>query len=70
MSKRAYCQICQKGRFKVTRRVKTRSKYNPTTSYFQYPNLQWVTLPNGKRLKICTKCRKRFLKINFERLKL
>lgn len=70
MIKGAFCQICQKGRFKVTRRIKTRSKYNPTVSYFQYPNLQWFKLPNGKRIKICTKCRKRLLKENLSNLKL
>lgn len=70
MNKKIYCLICKKGRLKVTKRVKTRSKYNPTTNYFQYPNLQWFKLPNGKRIKICTKCRKRLLKENLEKLKL
>ncbi len=56
------CQICGKKSFRVTKRKKTRSKYNPTNTYFQKPNLQWFTLSNGKRIKICTKCRKNLIK--------
>ena len=56
------CQLCGKGKLKVGRRIKTRSKYNPTATYFQKPNLQWFTLKNGKRIKICTKCRKKLIK--------
>lgn len=56
------CMLCGKRRFKVGRRIKTRSKYNPTHTYFQKPNLQWFTLPNNKRIKICTKCRKKILR--------
>lgn len=56
------CELCQKGKFKVGKRVKTRSKYNPTHTYFQKPNLQWFTLSNGKRIRICTKCRKKLIK--------
>ncbi|GIW65981.1 MAG: hypothetical protein KatS3mg094_500 [Candidatus Parcubacteria bacterium] len=70
MSKKSFCSICQKGRFKTTKRIKTRSKYNPTTTYFQYPNIQWLKLPNRKRIRVCTKCRKRLLKSNFEKLKI
>ena len=70
MNKKIFCQNCGKGRLKVTRRVKTRSKYNPTTSYFQYPNIQWLKLSNGKRIRICTKCRKKLLKLNLQRLEL
>jgi ribosomal protein L28 len=56
------CQICKKGKFKVGRRVKLRGKYNPTTKRFQKPNLQYFKLPSGKRILICTKCRKKLLK--------
>lgn len=56
------CKLCGKSRFKVVRRIKTRSKYNPVSTYFQKPNIQWFTLKNGKRIKICTKCRKRLIK--------
>jgi ribosomal protein L28 len=58
------CALCGKGRMKVTRRVKTRSKFNPTKSYFQYPNLQWLKLKDGKRIKVCTKCRKKIINEN------
>jgi len=40
----------------VGRRVKLRGKYNPTIKKRKYPNLQWVRLPSGKRVKACTKC--------------
>jgi hypothetical protein len=70
MVKKAYCQICLKGRLKVTKRIKIRSKFNPTKKYFQYPNLQWFNLPNGQRIKICTKCRKKLLKENLSNLKI
>ncbi|MGC8981495.1 MAG: large ribosomal subunit protein bL28 [Minisyncoccia bacterium] len=56
------CEICGKGRIKAVKRKKTRSKYNPTNFYFQKPNLQLFTLPNGKRIKICTRCKKAILK--------
>jgi ribosomal protein L28 len=39
----------------VTRK-KLRSKYNPTNKSRKYPNLQWTTLANGKRIKACAKC--------------
>ena len=35
---------------------KLRGKYNPTPKKRKYPNLQWVTLSDGKRVKACTKC--------------
>jgi len=53
------CQICQKGKFKVQRRVKLRGKYNPITKRFQKPNLQWFKLASGKRILICAKCKKK-----------
>lgn len=34
------------------------TKYNPTGKNRKQPNLQWATLPSGKRLKICTSCLK------------
>jgi len=40
-------------------RKKLRSKYNPTCKSRKYPNLQWTTLANGKRIKACTKCIKK-----------
>jgi len=40
----------------ATIRKKLRGKYNPTGKKIKYPNLQWVRLANGKRIKACTKC--------------
>ncbi len=56
------CQICKKGAMRVWKRKKLRGKYNPTTKKKQKPNLQWFKLPSGKRILICTKCRKKLLK--------
>ncbi|PJE58119.1 MAG: hypothetical protein COU81_02335 [Candidatus Portnoybacteria bacterium CG10_big_fil_rev_8_21_14_0_10_36_7] len=53
------CTICDKHSTMVTRIVLLRGKYNPTTKRRKYPNIQWVTLPSGKRVKACTKCIKR-----------
>jgi len=50
------CSICGKGSIVATVRKKLRSKYNPTVKKRKYPNLQWVTLDSGKRVKACTKC--------------
>lgn len=50
------CQICAKSPVVgVTRRL-LRGKYNPTAKKRKYPNLQWVTLASGKRVKACAKC--------------
>ena len=35
-----------------------RGNYNPTKSTRKYPNLQWLTLPSGKRVKACAQCLK------------
>jgi len=50
------CEICGKKSTMVTVRKKLRGKYNPTTKKRKYPNLQWVRLPSGKRVKACAKC--------------
>lgn len=50
------CQICAKKGKLVWRLKKLRGKYNPTVKRRQYPNLQWVKLPSGKRVLACTKC--------------
>jgi len=50
------CQICGKGGVVIQKRKKLRGKYNPTVKKRQQPNLQWVTLSNGKRVKACAKC--------------
>lgn len=50
------CDICGKTSIVSTVRKKLRSKYNPTIKKRKYPNLQWVKLASGKRVKACTKC--------------
>ncbi len=50
------CEICGKKSVMAVTRKKLRGKYNPTGKKRKYPNLQWVRLPNGKRVKACTKC--------------
>jgi hypothetical protein len=41
---------------------KLRGKYNPTIKKKKRPNLQWVKLPSGERVKACTKCIKALVK--------
>jgi len=50
------CSICGKKYTWAWRRVKLRGKYNPTIKKKKKPNLQWVRLPSGERVKACTKC--------------
>lgn len=50
------CAICGKGSQMSTRLVKLRGKFNPTCKIRKYPNLQWVKLASGKRVKACAKC--------------
>ncbi len=40
-------------------RKKLMSRYNPTNKTRKHPNLQWVTLTSGQRVKACAKCIKR-----------
>jgi len=54
MSRR--CTICGKKSMVATIRKKLRGQYNPTGKKRKYPNLQWVCLENGKRVKACAKC--------------
>ncbi|MFH1990354.1 MAG: 50S ribosomal protein L28 [Patescibacteria group bacterium] len=53
------CAICGKGSMLLTPRNKLRGKYNPAEKKRKYPNLQGMTLPNGKKVKACAKCIKR-----------
>ncbi|MGE5392235.1 MAG: large ribosomal subunit protein bL28 [Candidatus Saccharibacteria bacterium] len=48
------CAICGKGYLKSTRR----SHSMRATTVRLYPNLQWLKLENGQRVKACTKCMK------------
>jgi ribosomal protein L28 len=50
------CAICDKKSIKTIKLVKLRGKYNPTAIKRKYPNLQWLTLASGERIKACTKC--------------
>jgi len=50
------CSICGKKSMISVTRKKLRGKYNPTGTRKKYPNLQWVTLESGQRVKSCTKC--------------
>jgi len=67
------CEICGKKGMIVWTRKKLRGKYNPTAKRKQQPNLQWVKVPldierkiykkfAGKRVLMCSKCRKTMLK--------
>ncbi|MDD2696862.1 MAG: L28 family ribosomal protein [Candidatus Pacebacteria bacterium] len=50
------CTICGKSSQMVWRLKKLRGKFNPTSKRRKLPNLQWVRLASGKRVKACTKC--------------
>ena len=56
------CPLCGKKSMVAVVRKKLRGKYNPTGKKRKYPNLQWVRLPSGKRVKACTKCIKAMMK--------
>ena len=50
------CSICGKTSVIVKKRKKLRGKYNPTVKVRKFPNIQWVKLPSGIRVKACAKC--------------
>ncbi len=50
------CAICGKGSRLGGKRVLLRGHYNLTKTERKYPNLQWVRLASGKRVKACTEC--------------
>ena len=50
------CTICGKTSLMAGQRKKLMSRYNPTPKKRKYPNLQWIRLTSGKRVKACTKC--------------
>jgi len=56
------CAICEKSSVMVWKLKKLRGKYNPTIKKRKYPNLQWVKLPTGERVKACAKCIKTLAK--------
>jgi len=56
------CTICDKKAQQGVTLVKLRGKYNPTQKVKKYPNLQWLTLSSGERIKACTRCIKTYHK--------
>jgi ribosomal protein L28 len=48
--------MCKKAGVMVRTIKKLRGKFNPTINKRKHPNLQWVILPSGKRVKACTRC--------------
>ena len=48
------CEICGKGYLATF----TRSHSMRKTKVRLYPNLQWLKLDHGRRVKACTKCMK------------
>lgn len=57
------CTICGKKSAMGNTLVKLRGKYNPTARVRKKPNLQWMRLPDGKRVLACAKCIKRQSKV-------
>jgi len=53
------CTLCGKKGKMVWKLTKLRGKYNPSVKTKKHPNLQWVKLVSGKRVKACAKCIKR-----------
>ncbi|OGZ24598.1 MAG: hypothetical protein A2896_00610 [Candidatus Nealsonbacteria bacterium RIFCSPLOWO2_01_FULL_43_32] len=53
------CAVCGKRGRMVWKLRKLRGKFNRTIQKRKHPNLQWVTLASGKRVKACAKCIKR-----------
>jgi len=56
------CTICGKKGRMVWKLKKLRGKYNPTIKKRKHPNLQWVRLSSGKRVKACARCIKAMAK--------
>jgi ribosomal protein L28 len=51
------CALCAKKPAMAGRLVKLRAtKFNPSVKRKQKPNLQWLTLESGDKVKACTKC--------------
>ncbi len=50
------CAICAKGSIMAGKRKLLRGHYNLTKTERKYPNLQWVHLASGKRVRACTAC--------------
>lgn len=50
------CTICGKSSQLENKRKLLRGHYNPTGKKRKYPNLQWLLIKNGSRVKACTQC--------------
>lgn len=50
------CTICKKASGMRVKRKLLRGNYNPTSKKRKYPNLQWVSIQGGKRVRACAKC--------------
>ncbi len=48
--------MCGKGSQMMGTRKLLRGHYNPVNWSRKYPNLQKTTLPNGKKILVCTRC--------------
>ena len=57
MASTSRCPICGKKPVTVNKRKLLRGNYNIVNRYRKYPNLQWAQV-DGKRVKICTDCKK------------
>ncbi len=56
------CPICNKKSSMERKLNKLRGKYNPSPKKRKYPNLQWVKLEDGSRIRACAKCIKAMAK--------
>ena len=52
------CQKCGKTSQIEWKRKLLRGHYNPTVKKRKYPNLQWMKLEDGSRVRVCTQCMK------------
>ncbi|MBI1960863.1 MAG: hypothetical protein HYS43_01145 [Candidatus Liptonbacteria bacterium] len=52
------CALCGKSSRMVGHREKLRGKYNPTGERRRYPNVQWLTRPDGSRIRACIQCKR------------
>ena len=60
------CLLCDKGSRvvgKYSNSVRA-TKFNPCGDRRVYPNIQWARIPNGPRIRICTKCIKKGTYLN------
>ena len=56
------CAVCGKDSQMEGKRKLLRGNYNPTHKVRKYANIQWMRLPDGSRVKVCTRCKKTAVK--------